>query len=920
MKSGIKVVILVFLVVAVNACSGSPSRSSEDRSGDPRKKNSSADPSFTDAPQLEIIGDDLGTVIINTAKVAEIVIKNDSLQNVSDLGVERLEYPFAFSGGAFPGLTGTCGNYLRSGESCSIAVEISSRALAGSVSSPAMVVYKFQGMRFEMPFFVKAQFRDLPVLMTGNIDFGSIDVGNRTTKKLTLKNPSINEQFTSLTITLPVNSKFTIKAPASCSTIEAAATCTLDVSTTPKASGYVSEIFEIDYDVMGTRKKVQILVSASPTSVTDQIEVTQPQTVSVTPYNKPGLITLRVNQKNYNSPENIRIGKKELANSGFALDSASDCAGKTLNSWGSKTCNLVLRTLQPLTQTRNIKQDITLTYNADNFSKTKRKYTFAIKMDLSINTLTSSNSNLGQLPFKQGETVLIPIIVNNPPSSSIAQAHSLQLFDKPGAAASPVPYVVDPTSTCLAKKSSSPLTAGQQCTFVLRATPASVGPFNRDFIVTYVDGSNNVLQMPITATGNFEKIGVQNAGVTAISDSQFGPIVVNNGSYFDVTLTVTNTDKVVTLTALDLHRYDDSGTKLINWQPYFIQKHASSTCPTAALKPNGSCTFVLRVTPDPKDPINLDRKFAIGYQKSSSLQAEIHDFPIKGTWNILFAGGQLLSQINLTPPVVKDGTQLAHEYFSYEKRILVPLTKPYPAQYPEWVWKLLTVFGNTYTFSPPSNLLKHVPWVFKSTPESAIVKLKDIVPDRIIDPTTGKSYVKLYHGTTSENLNIFNVGSGAIRFDVAEITALGDGFYLAGNANESKAYACQRYRQRKATNPNGFQAILLVVGVEENDVISGQLTFSELSTSKAQAKAGGPVAGDPLNPSVHFRRNNNGMPNQFVFFSNVKPYLKIFEIIKLGSGFGMATSVGTNAPYYDADGLPVDDTRPDVNPNYRCTY
>lgn len=179
---------------------------------------------------------------------------------------------------------------------------------------------------------------------------------------------------------------------------------------------------------------------------------------------------------------------------------------------------------------------------------------------------------------------------------------------------------------------------------------------------------------------------------------------------------------------------------------------------------------------------------------------------------------------------------------------------------------------------------KLIPWSFKGIPsgDKNTFLLRDIIADKIIDEDTGKIYNVMYHGTTSDLLEVFKPGASAIRFDVATNTVLGMGFYLSASLNEAKGYGCDRKRQRKGTNKD-LKAMVLVVGVEDNDIIKGKTSpKAQLSNDKT---------GDPLDPAIFFKRNSdtrasNNRYNQFSFFSNVKPFLKIFKIVILPDGFG----------------------------------
>jgi hypothetical protein len=152
--------------------------------------------------------------------------------------------------------------------------------------------------------------------------------------------------------------------------------------------------------------------------------------------------------------------------------------------------------------------------------------------------------------------------------------------------------------------------------------------------------------------------------------------------------------------------------------------------------------------------------------------------------------------------------------------------------------------------------------------DDTLFKLKDIVVERIID-SDGTKYVKLYHGTISKFQNIFADGAINIAYDKAKAIALGQGFYLTASFNEAKRYACDAEPKN-----NNSQAIILVVGIAENDIIQGVWHRKDISDD----------IGDPLKNDSYFARNPI-LANQFAFFSNIKPYLKLFEIIVLPHEF-----------------------------------
>ena len=204
--------------------------------------------------------------------------------------------------------------------------------------------------------------------------------------------------------------------------------------------------------------------------------------------------------------------------------------------------------------------------------------------------------------------------------------------------------------------------------------------------------------------------------------------------------------------------------------------------------------------------------------------------------------------------------------------------------------------------------ITHLPWTLlpPENKDSEIFKLKDVVVDRIRDPETGQKYIKLYHGTTSDLLDIFKKGADEIKFNLADRTALGMGFYLTANPNEAKNYACARLRLRK--DEKDLRALLLVVGVKDLNKIQGKLVEPKTNTAYAYSDDDG----NPINKNIYFIRNNKRY-NQFVFFSNIAPYLRIFKIIIIPNNFGKSKN------FQDYDGLDPASKEPEFDKALKCT-
>ncbi len=204
----------------------------------------------------------------------------------------------------------------------------------------------------------------------------------------------------------------------------------------------------------------------------------------------------------------------------------------------------------------------------------------------------------------------------------------------------------------------------------------------------------------------------------------------------------------------------------------------------------------------------------------------------------------------------------------------------------------------------------HIPWTFKEIPEgdNSLFSLGSVVADR----TNDKKHILMYHGTTSDFLDTFMAGEGALRFDKAHNKQLGMGFYLTANLNEAKFYACRRLKERisHGDTTQGLKAMILVVGIEDTPTILGKTSskFSPLFNKYLSKDK----TGEPLDPNIFFLRNREKY-NQFNFFSNIAPFLKLFKVVILPNNFAISKEVN------DFDGLSVYDATPESDPAFRCS-
>lgn len=868
------------------------------------------------ASALEVSGDDLGLLTINSGgKIVSLHFTNNSSSPVEDLQIKDPFYPLGFQGGVFPGTSGNCSAILAPQTSCSVALEIASWSSTGSYSQELKYSFKSGGTVHEKSVDVKAQFEDGKRLLTGDVTFvGMVNVGSSKIEQLSLHNPSSFNNFINVSLKLKSGSGFTLKNPGNCDTIRPLDTCKVDIEFAPTASASLDETLTIAYQVLGKKLSESVQIKATANDIEHiSSNGTHNFGAKVTDFNQPGTIklTLRRDAASFSDVSDITLGS--LMGTGLSVDSTT-CSNPGMILNGTNDCDIVFKTTIPLKTTTAINQNIEIKYKVGAVSK---QTTLTLNGSLLIVPLrlhATSAHNFGTKAVAHAGSTLITIVVDNHSTSSIPIARNFKLTGKKGGALA-LPLATGPGQTTCTGATN--LARGNTCQFVVRATPAvSINNFSKNLTIKYKVGTEDI-SLPVTVQGNFNVLPpgfVGSPGIDIIGfagHQNFGPVNVVAGNSFDVSLTLTNTSVADTASTFQIERYDPAGTTIMPWPGYFIQySNTKSTCLTGGpIAAGANCTIVLEITPAAGFATNLGagRKFKVSYTDAGG-NAHNQDVDVTGTWNFVPAPvtpppAPWAENINI--PLIIDSTTAAHEYYSYVKRPVKPstgLTAALLNLFPQSAWNLIPTGTVTN--------VNHMVFTFETTPQNQLVKLKDIVPDRIVDTATGKRYVLMYHGSTSDFITgIFDLGSSAIRFNAANITAFGQGFYLASNPNESKNYACDRRNGGGGggAKPPHIQPILLIIGVQEEDAIKGRRSHTDLGTNQ----------GDPTDPNIYFRRTTTSH-NQFVFYSNAKPYLRIFKIIKLAKNHGMANG------YDDGDGTP-DPTPagmidPNMNPAYRCTW
>lgn len=565
------------------------------------------------------------------------------------------------------------------------------------------------------------------------------------------------------------------------------------------------------------------------------------------------------------------ISAKQLpANSTLAASSTCSPNG-TLNAAGS-TCTLVFD-WGPMIQAMAINENIQIDYVVAGVPKTttvrlQGQFILVGPTGKKIANLDVTGTDFGALSQLYATSTTVDVVVANQFGSSKIKNITLKGLPPQG------PVSVHST-TCGA------LAAGETCKFVftIKQPVQTISPFSQALILEYVEKGANK-QKALTLKGHLNLI-VPGPG-PIIKNNDFGSKLISLGDFFHGDITVENPANAANDIVIN------SLNRTNGWQSWLGIDGVRTNCPGKTLKPGDSCVYSIKASPTRvhsggKHSSNL----ILNYSEQNL--AKIHNFNWEGKWAFQVKpqppkpfqpSGIKTSPQNSAPPIVTYvEADNSDPNFSYAFRPLIKDNRAVSTYGNQLLNYIQTKLYNAHT--------SHVPWSIKA-PGLATdpTPLLDISVDRIVDPKTGKKYVKLYHGSTSELLTgLFDTGADFIAFNKAVITALGPGFYMTLNKNEAANYACDRLRDRRSADP-GLQSMILVLGIEEDALVQGKEALVDLSD----------VNGNSNYPNIFFRRNM-GMHNQAVYYSNVKQHIKLFEILVMPDGYGMASG------YDDRDGL-----------------
>jgi len=437
----------------------------------------------------------------------------------------------------------------------------------------------------------------------------------------------------------------------------------------------------------------------------------------------------------------------------------------------------------------------------------------------------------------------------------------------------------------------------------LKYIPTFAGPeFSETWDISYDIGKDTDLEHR-TIQFLVHAKATTSPGALQISGYDFGKKTIPTNGQIAIRLNLQNPpigDDVADLTLLP------DGAK---WQAEpELELLPTSTCViNPKLAKGQNCFYDIVLKPGASNTsFTYARKLVLAYD-NKQVNKPIIKFDLKGDITVL-APGAKLKQTEF--PIIIDAKDKVNDpFFPYIKRPLV--TNAVNLYSP----LMLPLILNRIPKDARQNKSPYfVPWTFKniwggdSWSYGPITTLGSIVPDRIKElggnedyKENGIAYVKLYHGSAAAYKDAFL--KDGIGFDKGVRKAYGQGFYLTADINEAKNYACDAARKAKS------DAIILVVGVQDLPEIQGRRaprsTYQSHETGESK---------DPKN--IYF---GAGHTNQFVFYTNAQPYMKIFNLVRLPRNFGMAAGITEEYDGYSTD-TTTDVNTPDNDPHgrFRC--
>jgi hypothetical protein len=731
----------------------------------------------------------------------------------------------------------------------------------------------------------------------------TVDFGNKASISLTVTNPP-GSSFASISgINLMALAGLNVKPASTCltATLTPGHSCTFDLETNNLTADKTLNVpATLRYISKGTNLTEAFAING-------QINVNPLSSPNISGYNF-GPLNIGFNDEaeiimNLTnpapSPGNTSFPLSNIAPTaippGLTYQATSTCNAAVLVPGNS--CTLIFKTAK-LTASHTITaQNITIGYLANAINQHK---TFQLNGQINVSSIpvpVFAGNNFGTVNIAAGNKVQVNLVVTNNTTFTLSDFNS-------GHPA----WVVAPTTTCpTAGNILIPvLAAAANCNLVLESAAGfNVSQVVNDTVrVSYKVGTILNHFVDVTLGGNIN-VPVTHA-LTVAGGVGLPTFSIAKGDTFEVELTVTNSGSQ-TVKNFELKREDPNVAGATNalafGTGYYIKIDAvKTTCGTANLAAGANCKFVLSF--DPNAGTNFTRKLFVFYQNVAGTTTYDKDHTINVSWNFTTAipafsvctnpGCQPWPENANAPTVVNVNAASPGDYFNYTYREAkkAPLVTTTYAQ--TWWDKLINRwFYGTFKTA----FAEHIPWTFKPNDginvkaDGVVERLIDIVPDRVT--IGGRTYVKLYHGTSIGGaaqtlLNLFKTGSNALAFNRASTIALGQGLYLAANSNESKEYGCMKSTDSSVPAGSGEKTMLLVVGVQAIPEIVGKQSSGYISTGlAANAGLAAPTdAGLSRSKDIYFKRNsdtlggnNSNMTNQFVFFEQVKPYLRILEII-----------------------------------------
>ncbi len=551
---------------------------------------------------------DFGGVIVGATTTHIFTLTNAGTTAISSISVTGLSGDFSFTGGFYPGTSGTCGTTLAASSSCTIDVQFS--PIAPSAITATMTVNYFNGSTFQTATRSLVGTGATPAVLTISeadpYNYGSVAVGSTTSHTFTVTNSggvsatSMNGSGLAAPYTF-TGGVFPGTGGTCSSTLAAGTTCTLVVEFAPTVAGVASDQIEINYNDGATAQ----LVSRG---VTGGGVVLALLSISDGPIYDFGTVAVSATGIHTFTVSNIGSGTA-VSMSASGLSAPFSFQGGAYPGTGG-TCTTTLATSASCTVVVEFSPTVSGTFTAG----LSMQYNDGSGAQVEVRDMTGATSAVASLSISESE----PFNFGNHTIGSIT-THTFTVTNSGSGVATTIneiglaaPFTFaggafpGSSGTCTTN-----LASAASCDIEVEFSPTSLGTFNDTIEIAYNDGI-----AAQTATRGVTGQGVAPALLVISEANPYDYGSISMGSTQSHTFTITNTGGATATTL--------SGTGLA--APYLFQGGSypgtGGTC-SLTLVSSSSCTVVIDFSPTTTG--TFTDTFEMNYNDGGSAQVANRD-------------------------------------------------------------------------------------------------------------------------------------------------------------------------------------------------------------------------------------------------------------------------------------------------------